>query len=259
MGQGFSPAAFRVLNPAVIAMSDWILELRQVRKEYGALRPLRLRELQVAPGALVALVGLDAPAAEMFVNLVTGATLPDAGAVRVFGFDTAAITDGDEWLRTLDRFGILSDRAVLLDELTVAQNLAMTITLDIEPIPADVRGRMEALTVEVGLTPDVIDRKVATLTPGAKLRVRLGRAVALGPDLLILEHPTATLGGEDVDGFAADLRRLAAARALTMVAVTADAAFASAMTPDVFRLQPGTGDLMPQSGTWGRVKRLFGA
>jgi ABC-type polar amino acid transport system ATPase subunit len=100
---------------------------------------------------------------------------------------------------------------------------------------------------------------VATLTPGAKLRVRLGRAVALGPDLLILEHPTATLGGEDVDGFAADLRRLAAARALTMVAVTADAAFASAMTPDVLRLQPATGDLLPQTGPWARVKRLFGA
>jgi hypothetical protein len=44
-----------------------------------------------------------------------------------------------------------------------------------------------------------------------------------------------------------------------MVAVTADAAFASAMTPDVLRLQPATGELMPQSGTWGRVKRLFGA
>ena len=51
-------------------MSDWLLELRQVRKDYGALRPLRLRELQVAPGALVALLGLDAPAAQMFVNLV---------------------------------------------------------------------------------------------------------------------------------------------------------------------------------------------
>ena len=107
----------------------------------------------------------------MFVNLVTGATLPDSGEVRVFGFDTAAITDGDEWLRTLDRFGILSDRAVLLDELTVAQNLAMTLTLAIDPIPADVRGRVEALASEAGLEADLIDRKVATLTPAAKLRV----------------------------------------------------------------------------------------
>lgn len=240
-------------------MSDWLLELRQVRKDYGALRPLRLRELQVPSGASVALLGLDAPAAEVFVNLVTGATLPDDGEVRVFGFDTAAISDGEAWLRTLDRFGILSDRAVLLDDLTVAQNLAMTITLAIDPIPADVLRRVEALASDAGLGPDLIERKVATLTPSARLRVRLGRAVALGPDLLLLEHPTATLGRDDVEGFAVDLRRLSAERALTMVAVTADTAFASAMTSDVLRLQPSTGDLLQQSGTWGRVKRLFGA
>lgn len=240
-------------------MSDWLLELRQVRKDYGALRPLRLRELQVPSGASVALLGLDAPAAEVFVNLVTGATLPDDGEVRVFGFDTAAISDGEEWLRTLDRFGILSDRAVLLDDLTVAQNLAMTITLAIDPIPADVLRRVEALASDAGLGPDLIERKVATLTPSARLRVRLGRAVALGPDLLLLEHPTATLGRDDVEGFAVDLRRLSAERALTVVAVTADTAFASAMTSDVLRLQPSTGDLLQQSDTWGRVKRLFGA
>src|SRR5215208_7382903 len=143
-------------------MNDPLLELRQVRKDYGALRPLRLRELQVAPGALVALLGLDAPAAQMFVNLVTGATLPDAGQVHVFGFDTAAITDGDEWLRTLDRFGILSDRAVLLEELTVAQNLAMTLTLAIDPIPADVRATVGSLARDVGLGGDLLDRKVTT-------------------------------------------------------------------------------------------------
>ena len=239
-------------------MTDALLHITHVRKDYGALRPLRLRELQVSRGALVALVGLDAPAAEMFVNLVTGATLPDDGRVQVFGFDTAAITDGDEWLRTLDRFGILSDRAVLLEELTVAQNLAMTITLAIDPIPADVRSRVDSLAAEVGLAADRLDHKVATLAAPGKLRVRLGRAVALGPDLLLMEHPTATLDRDDVAGFAADVRRLASARALTMVAVTADLGFASAMTADVLQLHPATGELVWQAGAWGRVKRLFG-
>jgi ABC-type transporter Mla maintaining outer membrane lipid asymmetry ATPase subunit MlaF len=238
-------------------MSDPLLEIRQVSKDYGALRPLRVRDLQVAPAAIVALLGLDAAAAEMFVNLVTGATLPDAGTVRVFGFDTAAITDGNEWLRTLDRFGILSDRAVLLEELTVAQNLAMTLTLAIEPIPPDVRSRVEALASEVGLAADLLDRKVATLPASGKLRVRFGRAVALRPDLLLMEHPTASLAREDVDSFAALLRRLAAERALTVVAVTADTTFASAMTPDVLQLQPATGELVPHAAPWRRVKRLF--
>ena len=240
-------------------MSDPLLRLSHVSKTYNALRPLRLRDLQVAPGELVALLGPDSPAAELFVNLVTGSTLPDQGAVHVFGVDTAAITDGDEWLRTLDRFGILSDRAVLLEELTVAQNLAMTLTLAIDPIPADVRATVGALARDVGLGGDLLDRKVATLAPAGKLRVRLGRAVALGPDLLIMEHPTATLGPEDVPGFAADLRGLASGRTMAMVAVTADRAFASAMTTRVLQLQPATGELVPVAGAWGRVKRLFGA
>ena len=191
-------------------MPEPLVQIGQLTKDYNALRPLRLRDLEVAPGELVALLGLDAPAAELFVNLVTGATLPDAGAVRVFGVDTSSITDADDWLRTLDRVGILSDRAVLLEELTVAQNLAMTLTLAIDPIPVDVRAAVESVAGEVGLLGELLDRKVATLTPAGKLRVRLGRAVALAPDLLILEHPTATLAAEDVPDFAADLRRLAA-------------------------------------------------
>ena len=243
----------------MLPMTDAVLQVTHLRKDYGALRPLRLRELLVAPGTCVVLLGLDAPAAEVFVNLVTGATLPDEGQVTVFGFDTAAMTDADEWLRALDRFGILSDRAVLLEDLTVAQNLAMTLTLAIDPIAADVRSRIDVLAQEVGLSPDLLDQKVATLEPAEKLRVRLGRAVALRPDLLLMEHPTATLGREDVEGFAADLRRLAAERALTAVAVTADTLFASALTAEVLQLQPATGELVPHARPWGRLKRLFGA
>ena len=81
--------------------------------------------------------GFDQPSAEVFVNLATGATLPDAGDVSVFGRPTTAIDDSADWLATVDRFGIVSERAVLLDALTVIQNLAMPFTLEIEPPPDD--------------------------------------------------------------------------------------------------------------------------
>ena len=74
------------------------LEFVGVVKQYGALRPLRMTALAVPPRAIVAVKGLDAPAAETFVNLATGATLPDEGEVRVFGRSTAAVSDADEWL-----------------------------------------------------------------------------------------------------------------------------------------------------------------
>ena len=74
------------------------LEFVGVVKQYGALRPLRMAALEVSRGAIVAVTGLDAAAAETFVNLATGATLPDEGEVRVFGRSTAAVSDADEWL-----------------------------------------------------------------------------------------------------------------------------------------------------------------
>ena len=96
------------------------LEFDGVTKAYGGLRPLRVANLAVKVGERVALSGLDAAAAEVFVNLATGSGLPDQGEVRVMQQATSAIVDGDAWLASLDRFGIVSHRAVLLDNVSVA-------------------------------------------------------------------------------------------------------------------------------------------
>jgi ABC-type uncharacterized transport system ATPase subunit len=105
-----------------------VLTLEGISKQYGALRPLRVQQLSVAAGEHVALLGFDRAAAEVFVNLVTGAALPDAGQVTVFGRPTSEIADGTAWLALVDRFGIVSERAVLLEQLSVVQNLAMPST-----------------------------------------------------------------------------------------------------------------------------------
>ena len=120
-------------------MTGAVLEFSGTSKEYGGLRPLRIAALRVDAGDRVAILGFDQPSAEVFVNLATGATLPDAGDVSVFGRPTRAIDDSSDWLATVDRFGIVSERAVLLDGLTVVQNLAMPFTLEIEPPPGRVR------------------------------------------------------------------------------------------------------------------------
>jgi ABC-type sugar transport system ATPase subunit len=112
---------------------DAVIAVRGLRKNYGGLRPLRLSALSVMPGERVALVGLDAPAAEVLVNLLTGTTLPDQGDVHVLGRATSAIADADDWLSTLDRIGMVSARAVLAGELTVAQSIAMAFTLSLDP------------------------------------------------------------------------------------------------------------------------------
>jgi ABC-type transporter Mla maintaining outer membrane lipid asymmetry ATPase subunit MlaF len=232
-------------------MSDLVLEIRGLEKDYRALRPLRIRELALRPGQSVALVGFDRAAAEVFVNLVTGATVPDTGEVRVFGQSTTDIRDADAWLSSLDRFGILSERAVLLDQLTVAQNLAVPFSLELDPIPSSVGRDVERLASEVGLPPADLLRRVEEITPAARLRVRLARAIALAPHVLLSEHPNAGLGPGDLPAFAADLSRVVAARRIASVTLTADRTFASAVAEDVLTLQPATGDLT-RAGGWRR-------
>jgi ABC-type transporter Mla maintaining outer membrane lipid asymmetry ATPase subunit MlaF len=231
-----------------------VLELSDVSKDYRGLRPLRIASFRVAAGERVAILGLDETAAEVFVNLVTGASLPDRGEVRLFGRSTAAIADSADWLSVVDRFGIVSSRAVLLDTLTVAQNLAMPFTLDVDPLAPDVRERTEALAEEVGLPDATRDRPVGELDAGGRFRVRLGRALALDPAIVVIEHPTAELSGQDVAAVAARCRDVALARKTATITLTADRDFGERVANRVLALQPATGRLSG-AGWLSRLRR----
>jgi predicted ABC-type transport system involved in lysophospholipase L1 biosynthesis ATPase subunit len=227
-----------------------VLEFAGTSKAYGGLRPLRIAALRVAAGDRVALLGFDQPTAEVFVNLATGATLPEAGEVRIFGLPTRAIEDSADWLATVDRFGIVSERAVLLDALTVIQNLAMPFTLEIEPPPDAVRARAEALARDVGLDETAWTSPVAELDAAGWLRVRFGRAIALDPAILLLEHASARLARAEVAALGEQLRAVAAARGIALVALSADEVFAKAIAERVLTLEPATGRLEPRRRGW---------
>jgi predicted ABC-type transport system involved in lysophospholipase L1 biosynthesis ATPase subunit len=230
-----------------------VLEFAGVTKTYGGLRPLRIADLHVGAADRVALLGFDQPTAEVFVNLATGATLPDAGAVSICGRATHSIEDPADWLTAVDRFGIVSDRAVLLDALTVIQNLALPFTLEIEPPPDQVHQRAESLAREVGLPEISWTQPVASLDPAGWLRVRLGRAVALEPAILLLEHASAQLSRQDVASAGAVIRDVAAARGIALVAVAADEVFASSVAERVLTLEAATGRLKPSHRWFGRL------
>jgi len=169
------------------------IAIRGLVKDYRGLRPLRVRELTVAPGELVTVSGLDATEASVLVDLITGATLPDSGEVAVGGVSTASLSSQDDWLGFLDRFGIVNPRVVLLDHLSVAQNLAVPLTLSVDPLAPDVRARVESMASEVDLRPGLLDAPVASVDAVDRLRVRLGRALALEPRVILVEHPTLNL------------------------------------------------------------------
>ena len=228
------------------------IEIVGVSKSYAALRPLRIASLAVAPGERVALSGIDAGGAEMLVNLVTGASLPDEGEVRVLGRRTADIPDGDDWLSSLDCFGIVSERGVLLEGSTVLQNVALPFTLDIDPVPADARRAVLALGIECDIPYDWLEQPVGTIPAAVRARVHLARALALEPQVLLLEHPTAAAPAADRKTFGGVVARVCEARGLTALAITFDSEFAAAAAHRTLTLQAATGHLVPARRRWRR-------
>ena len=233
-------------------MPNTVLRIANVRKAYSGLRPLRVNDLSIGAGERVALSGLDAAAAELLVNLITGASLPDEGEVFVLDRSTASIADGEAWLEWLDRFGIVSLRAVLLDAATLLQNLAMPITLDIEPVPPDVAERVAVMARDAGIDAPSLERPIAALDAATQIRAHLVRAIALEPSLLILEHPTARLVAGEGKAFGEIVARVAGGRNLATLIISEDEAFSTAAATRRLALQGATGELKPPR------KRLFG-
>lgn len=230
-----------------------LIDVTGVRKHYGGLRPLRLNAWHLAPGERVTLRGLDAQAAEMLSLLLTGAALPDEGTITIAGRATREISTDVDWLASLDVFGLVTTRAVLLETLTIEANLALPFTLSLDPLPEDVRRAVADLADEVGLGRERLAAGVQSLTRAERVRVHLARALAPTPQVLILEHPTATLTPDDALAFGAHLAGIADDRGLAWLAITEDEAFAAGLGSPVLRLDAATGALAPfQSGptTW---------
>jgi len=231
-----------------------LLEIRGLVKQYQALRPLRIRELVVTPGTIVSLAGVDAIAAETFVHLVTGATLPDEGDVIMLGQNTRAIANAEAWLRSLDAMGMISARGILIDAFSVLQNIAMSFTLDVDPIDPRVVPQAGALARDVGIDAALFDLPAGKVAPEMRMRVHLAKSLALAPKLLIAEHPSATLPRQAVASFGADMVKAAESRGLALVAITADDALAKAIGGQRLELVAATGELRAP----GLLKKLFG-
>ena len=231
-------------------MADHVLRIERVIKGYQGLRPLRIAQLTILQGERVSIAGLDAPAAEVMVNLVTGASVPDQGDVWTFGRRTADIASADDWLAWLDHFGIVSERGVLLEGSTLQQNLAMPFTLEIDPVPPDVAQRVSALARECGLSEGLLSMRVGELPSDARLRAHFARALALSPRLLVVEHPTARVPESARGTLGADIARACDGRGVSALVITNDDAFAQSVAGKNLKLDAASGELRPLKKGW---------
>jgi len=147
--------------------------------------------LDVFAGETMVVMGPSGCGKSTLLRHMIGSMWPDEGRVELFGQDLGAMSDS-ELDSARKRFGILFQSGALFNSMTVGENVALPLrehtNLDEETIEIIVRIKLEL----VGLR-EAIDRMPSEISGGMKKRAGLARAIALDPEILFYDEPTAGL------------------------------------------------------------------
>ena len=183
------------------------LEMRGVRRSFGATKALRGVELTVAPGEVMALVGENGAGKSTLMKILSGAIPPDDGKMFL---------DGAEYIPTNPLNARKSGVAMIYQELALAPHLSVmeNILLGIEPRRGpllnwpEMKRRAAAALKEVGLEHVAPEIEIRKLSIAQQQLVEIARAVALDCRVLVLDEPTSSLTAKDIEKLFALIRRL---------------------------------------------------
>jgi phospholipid/cholesterol/gamma-HCH transport system ATP-binding protein len=178
-------------------------------------------DLAIARGEILGIVGGSGTGKSVLMRAVIGLIRPAAGRIEVFGRDVAGLGDAER-RRLQERWGVLFQDGALFSSLTVAQNIEVPLK-EHSKVPPGLRRELADLKISmVGLAPEAADKYPSELSGGMRKRAGLARALALDPEILFLDEPTAGLdpiGAAAFDSLIGELKR---ALGLTVVMVTHD-------------------------------------
>jgi phospholipid/cholesterol/gamma-HCH transport system ATP-binding protein len=146
----------------------------------------------VSRGETLAVLGRSGTGKSVLLRLIIGLETPDSGSIRIHGQDIAGLAL-DRMGEIRKRMGFLFQSAALYDSLSVAENVAFPLLHHRREMSKSERAdRAKELLAEVGLK-DGFDRMPSDISGGMQKRVGLARALALDPEILLLDEPTAGL------------------------------------------------------------------
>lgn len=209
-----------------------VCEIHHLWTEYGSLVVHRDLELIVNRGEVMALVGGSGSGKTTLLRHIIGLTHPTCGEIKLFGAILSKL-DREQQRKMRNRFGMLFQHGALFSALNVFENIAFPLRelqqLDEDTIHTLVMHKLALVELE----PEHAWLLPAQLSGGMVKRVALARALALEPELLVLDEPTAGLDPDRSETFVELIRDLRQQLGLTVLFVTHDLATLSALADRV--------------------------
>ncbi|MGD0791891.1 MAG: ABC transporter ATP-binding protein [Terriglobales bacterium] len=169
-----------------------VIAVEDLHKSFGTQIVLNGISLTVGRGETLAVLGRSGTGKSVLLRLIIGLEKPDSGSVRIHGQDIAGL-GLDQIGEIRKKMGFLFQHAALYDSLTVEQNVAFPLQHHKKEMSRSEQGdRVRGLLAEVGMEGD-LEKMPSEISGGMQKRVGLARALALEPDILLLDEPTAGL------------------------------------------------------------------
>lgn len=198
-----------------------IIQVRDLTNQFGPQVVHQHLNLDLYRGEVLGVVGGSGTGKSVLLRTIVGLREPNAGTVRVFGEDLLTLP-AQRRSELERRFGVLYQRGALFSSLTVLENIALPL-IEHAGLTRTQAERLAASKVAlVGLPAHAGDKYPTELSGGMVKRAALARAMALEPDILFLDEPTAGLDPIGAAAFDQLIRTLRDALGLSVFLVTHD-------------------------------------
>lgn len=196
------------------------IQVKALHKSFGTQIVLNGIDLEVALGETLSVLGRSGTGKSVLLKIIIGLQQPDSGSIRIQGREITGLSR-EQLNETRKKIGFLFQNSALYDSLTVEQNVAFPLERHSKMPDAERKERVRELLSSVGMEED-LDKLPAQISGGMQKRASLARALALSPDILLFDEPTAGLDpitASEIDELIIKIRK---DRGITSIVVTHD-------------------------------------
>jgi len=217
-------------NPPVV--------VKGLRKSFGEQRVLNGVDLTVAKGETVAVMGRSGTGKSVLLKLLVGLQAPDVGSISIQGEEITSL--GIDRLNEIrKKVGFLFQQAALYDSLTVEENVAFPLSRHSQLSATERKDRVDELLKSVDMQ-EGLQKLPSEIPGGMQKRVGLARALALDPEILLFDEPTAGLDPITAREIGDLIVKLQRERQVSSIVVTHDVQSAKVFSDRMLFMKEGT-------------------
>jgi phospholipid/cholesterol/gamma-HCH transport system ATP-binding protein len=212
--------------------------VKGLSKAFGAQQVLKGIDLTVNKGEILAILGKSGTGKSVLLRLLIGLEKADSGSICIRGEDITNL-EMDQLNQMRMKVGFLFQEGALYDSLTIAENVAFPLRRHTKLSEADRNARVRELLLSVGLDKD-LEKMPSDISGGMRKRVGLARALALDPEIVLFDEPTAGLDPITAAEIGKLIQKLRKERGVTSIVVTHDMHAAHYFSDRLVMLKEGT-------------------